>query len=228
MENIYPYKILFIEDEESIRKNYIVYLKMLFKEVYEAEDGLKGYSLYERKKPEIIIIDINIPKLNGIELIKKIREKDHNVKVIILTAHTDKSFLIEATSLKLTKYLVKPVSRKSLKEALELVVEELLKYKIVSLQKIELSQGYSWDLGSKELIQYDNVIDLTAKEKNFLDLLISHKNRVFTYDQIFEYVWGYEESVSINSIKNIVKRLRKKLPDNTIQNIFNDGYKLNF
>jgi len=228
MENIYPYKILFIEDEESIRKNYIVYLKMLFKEVYEAEDGLKGYELYKEKKPEIIIIDINIPKLNGIELIKKIRKKDHNVKVIILTAHTDKSFLIEATSLKLTKYLVKPVSRKSLKEALELVVEELLKYKIVSLQKIELSQGYSWDLGSKELIQYDNVIDLTAKEKNFLDLLISHKNRVFTYDQIFEYVWGYEESVSINSIKNIVKRLRKKLPDNTIQNIFNEGYKLNF
>ena len=201
---------------------------MLFKEVYEAADGLEGYSLYERKKPEIIIIDINIPKLNGIELIKKIRKKDHNVKVIILTAHTDKSFLIEATSLKLTKYLVKPVSRKSLKEALELVVQELLKYKIVSLQRIELSQGYSWDLGSKELIQYDNVIDLTAKEKNFLDLLISHKNRVFTYDQIFECVWGYEESVSINSIKNIVKRLRKKLPENTIQNIFNEGYKLNF
>jgi len=228
MKIIHPYKILFVEDEQAIRENYIIYLKMLFSEVYEAKDGEEAYEFYKSKKPDIMIVDINIPKLNGIELLKKIREEDYMTKAILLTAHTDKAFLLEAASLKLTKYLVKPVSRKDLKEALNLAINELLKYNISPLQKIELAQKYSWDLQLKELKYYDKVIELTNKEKNLLDLLFSHKNRIFTYDEIFEYVWGYEESININGLKNIIKRLRKKLPENTILNIFNEGYKINF
>ena len=228
MKIIHPYKILFVEDEQAIRENYIIYLKMFFSEVYEAKDGEEAYEFYKSKKPDIMIVDINIPKLNGIELLKKIREEDYMTKAILLTAHTDKAFLLEAASLKLTKYLVKPVSRKDLKEALNLAINELLKYNISPLQKIELAQKYSWDLQLKELKYYDKVIELTNKEKNLLDLLFSHKNRIFTYDEIFEYVWGYEESININGLKNIIKRLRKKLPENTILNIFNEGYKINF
>ena len=69
---------------------------------------------------------------------------------------------------------------------------------------------------------------LTNKEKIFLELLFSHKNRVFTYDEISDYVWGYDDSIPLNGLKNIVKRLRKKLPEDTILNIFNEGYKINF
>ena len=228
MKIIHPYKILFVEDEQAIRENYIIYLKMLFSEVYEAKDGEEAYEFYKSKKPDIMIVDINIPKLNGIELLKKIREEDYMTKAILLTAHTDKAFLLEAASLKLTKYLVKPVSRKDLKEALNLAINELLKYNISPLQKIELAQKYSWDLQLKELKYYDKVIELTNKERILLDLLFSHKNRIFTYDEIFEFVWGYEESININGLKNIIKRLRKKLPENTILNIFNEGYKINF
>lgn len=228
MKITHPYKILFVEDEQAIRENYIIYLKMLFSEVYEAKDGEEAYEFYKSKKPDIMIVDINIPKLNGIELVKKIREEDHMTKAILLTAHTDKAFLLEAASLKLTKYLVKPVSRKDLKEALNLAINELLKYNILPLQKIELAQKYSWDLQLKELKYYDKVIELTNKERILLDLLFSHKNRIFTYDEIFEFVWGYEESININGLKNIIKRLRKKLPENTILNIFNEGYKINF
>lgn len=67
----YPYKILFVEDEKVTRENYVMYLKMHFQEVYEAEDGEKAYELYKEKHPDIMIIDINIPKLNGLELLKK-------------------------------------------------------------------------------------------------------------------------------------------------------------
>lgn len=228
MENIYPYKILFVEDEQSIRENYVTYLKMFFSEVYEAEDGEKAYDIYKQKKPDIMIVDINIPKLSGLELLRKIRENDYNTKAIVLTAHTDKTFLLEATSLKLTRYLVKPVSRKDLKEALKITIDELLKYNILPIQKINLTDDYSWDFQLNELKHHNKNVELTNKEKIFLKLLFSHKNRVFTYDEIFEYIWQYEDSISIDGLKNMVKRLRKKLPENTILNVFNEGYKVDF
>ena len=228
MESIYPYKILFVEDEQSIRENYVTYLKMFFSEVYEAENGEKAYDIYKQKKPDIMIVDINIPKLSGLELLRKIRENDYNTKAIVLTAHTDKTFLLEATSLKLTRYLVKPVSRKDLKEALKDTIDELLKYNILPIQKINLTDDYSWDFQLNELKHHNKNVELTNKEKIFLKLLFSHKNRVFTYDEIFEYIWQYEDSISIDGLKNMVKILRKKLPENTILNVFNEGYKVDF
>ncbi len=125
MEELYPYKILFVEDEEATRKNYVTYLKMLFSEVYEAKDGEEAYQLYKEQKPDIMILDVNIPKLNGLELLEKIRENDYTTKAIMFTAHSDQSFLLKAVSLQLTKYLVKPVSRKELKEALDFAISEL-------------------------------------------------------------------------------------------------------
>ncbi|MBU3014048.1 response regulator [Poseidonibacter lekithochrous] len=228
MESSYPYKLLLVEDEKAIRENYVTYLKMLFSEVFEAEDGEKAYEIYKSKKPDILIIDINIPKLNGLELLEKIRENDHTTKAIILTAYTDKSFLLKATSLKLTKYLVKPVNRKELNETLELTVNELLKYNITTLKRIELVDNYSWDLEIKELMKHNTIVNLTNKEKVLLELLLSHKNRVFTYDEIYNYVWDFDEDITLNGLKNIIKRIRKKLPDNIIQNIFNEGYKINY
>jgi DNA-binding response OmpR family regulator len=228
MQSIYPYKILLVEDEELIRENYMTYLKMFFSEVYEAKDGEEAYELYKEKKPDIMIVDINLPKLTGLELLKRIRIKDHKTKAIILTAHTDTSFLLDAASLKLTQYLVKPITRKSLKEALKLTIDELLEFNIVAVQKIDLPQNYSWHVESKELKHYNDVIELTSKERRLLELLLSHKDRVFTYDEIFDTVWEYEEAFSINSLKNIVKRLRKKLPQNSIVNQFNEGYKIHF
>ena len=228
MENSYPYKILFVEDDQVIRENYVTYLKMFFSEVFEAEDGEKAYELYKLKKPDIMIIDINIPKLNGLDLLERIRENDYSTKAIMLTAHSDKSFLLKAVGLKLTRYLVKPVSRKDLKEALKLTIDEVLKFNVITVQKIDLPDDYSWDFQLKELKYHNVIVELTNKEKIFLELLFSHKNRVFTYDEISDYVWGYNDSITLNDLKNIVKRLRIKLPENTILNIFNEGYKINF
>ena len=228
MKDIHPYKILLVEDEKVIRENYVTYLKMFFEEVYEADDGEKAYELYKTKKPDIMIIDINIPKLNGLDLLEKIRQNDHSTKAILLTAHSDKSFLFKAIPLKLVKYLVKPVARKDLNEALSISIKELENYNVVSLEKIELTENYSWNLKIKELKQHNTIINLTSKEKILLELLFSHKDRVFKYDEIFDYVWEFDETLTINGLKNIVKRLRKKLPENTILNIFNEGYKINY
>lgn len=132
------YKILIIEDEQETRQNYALYLKTLFNEVYEAQDGEKGYQIYQEINPHIMIVDINLPKLNGLELLKKVRQNDQSTKAIMLTAHTDKDFLLEATTLKLNRYLVKPVNRKDLKEALTTAVKELENYRFSSIKKIHI------------------------------------------------------------------------------------------
>jgi len=228
VENNYPYKILYVEDENATRKNYVMYLNMFFDEVYEACDGEEGYAIYKEKRPDILIIDINIPKLDGISLLKKIRENDFTSKAIMLTAHTDKQFLLDAAALKLTKYLVKPVSRKDFVDTLKIAIKELETYNISPIKKIDLKDNFSWDIELKDLKHHITSVDLTNRERSLLDLLFSRKNRVFTYDDIFGYVWEYEENISLNSLKNMIKRLRKKLPEDTIINIFNEGYKINF
>ena len=224
---IYPYKILFVEDEESLRKNYISYLKMLFSHVYEAKDGEEALSLYRKERPDILIVDIHIPKIDGLELLKIIRKEDITTKAIILTAHINTEFLLKATSLKLVKYLKKPVPRKDLKEALFLAVSEISSYEIIPITIINLEEGYSWNAQSKELKHFNKSIDLTNKERLFLALLFSHINKVFSYNDIFYHVWeDYNETGSFNGLKNLIRRLRKKLPKDLIQNVFNEGYKI--
>lgn len=221
-----PYKILIIEDEVQTRENYVLYLKTLFEEVYEAGDAEKGLSLYKKIKPDIMIVDINLPKMNGLELLSIIRQEDYNTKVIVLTAHTNKEFLLKATALKLSKYLVKPVNRKDIKRGLESTIDELESYKIISLKKIDLKENCYWNIEDKKLICYGEDIALTAKERMFLNLLFSNQNKVFSYDEIFEYFWR-EENFTLNSLKNMVKRLRKKLPADIVKNVFNEGYTIN-
>ena len=228
MKQLYPYKILFVENKKTTRDNYTNHLKKNFTKVYVAEDGEKAYQLYKEKKPDILILDINIPKLNGLELLEKIRENDYTTKAIMFTAHSDKNFLLQAVSLQLTRYLVKPVSRKDLKEALGIAIDELLKYSVTPLQNIYLKENFSWDIKIKKLKYNNNIIKLTTKESKLLEKLFSQKDRIFSYDDIFEYVWKYDEEVSLNSLKSMIRRLRKKLPEDTIINVFNEGYKISF
>ncbi len=226
--NRYPFTILFVEDEQALRENYVTYLKMFFREVYEAQDGEEGYKLYALYKPDIMIVDIHLPKMSGLDLLKKIREQDHRTKAIVLTAHTDKPFLLQAAELKLTRYLTKPISRKELEESLEAVMDELSRYKVISIKKIDLEDNYSWDCERKELRHFTSVIELTYKEKKLLELLFSYKNRVFSNDEIFEFVWGYDDIGTENGLKSLIKNLRKKLPKNCIQNVFATGYCIRF
>jgi DNA-binding response OmpR family regulator len=226
MDEKYPYSILFIEDEAAIRQNYTQYLKMFFQAVYEAKDGEEGYRLYKEKKPDILIVDIYLPKLSGIELLQKIRKNDHQTKAIMLTAHTDTELLLEAASLKLVKYLKKPVSRTQLQNTLLQTVEELKRFSVQAIEVVRLNEQYSWYMKQKKLMHFNNEVSLTPKERDFLQLLCSCEGKTFTYEEISEHVWGYDETGSVDSIKTLVKKLRKKLPQDIIKNVFATGFKI--
>ncbi|MCH9814122.1 MAG: response regulator, partial [Epsilonproteobacteria bacterium] len=117
--------ILYVEDEDLIRQNAIEYLGNICKTVLEAADGLEAIRCYEQQKPDIIISDIKMPRLNGLEMAKKIRQNDKKTPIIIATAHTETHYLLSAVELQLIKYIIKPITGAKLKEALNLAYEHL-------------------------------------------------------------------------------------------------------
>ncbi len=223
-----PYSILFIEDEDETRENYVKYLKRYFIDVYEARDGESALKIYIDKKPNILIIDINLPKISGIELLEIIRKKDHTTKALMLTAHSSTNFLLKATELKLTKYLIKPISRNELKDALDLVIKELNSFNTVSKNTFIFKEEYLWDYTEQKLSKNHVEIVLTLQERQVLELLLNHININISYDNIILHLWDDFETDKLNSVKTIIKTLRKKLPDDTIHNIYGFGYKIKY
>ncbi|MFT5659976.1 MAG: two-component system response regulator VanR [Sulfurimonas sp.] len=225
MNDKHPYTILFVEDEKEIRDNYMKYLQRHFLNVFEAVDGEDGYRVYKEKKPHIMIVDINLPKLNGLDLVRRIREHDQGVKIIMLTAYSDVKYLLEAAELKLIKYLVKPISRGELTQSLDLALGEFTQFEIIQKQVIQLQEGYSWETVSQSMLNDVGEVYLTNKEKKIVALLISNPNNVFTYDDIICETWDDYSQDKVDPLKTMIKNIRKKLPKNVIKNVFGVGYK---
>jgi len=214
-------KILYIDDEAYIRQSATEYLRYYCDSVYEAKDGLEGFQRYKEIEPDIIITDIKMPKLSGLKLVEKIRQKDTKTQVIIITAHTDTTFLLKAVELKLIKYLVKPVTEGKLIPLLKEVIGYL---NSDENNILELSQGYRYDRLNQSLFQEDTYIKLNKKEVLFLDICSKNPDSVVTYSELENYVWGGE--MSTYALSSLVKSLRGKLPKYSLQNISGIGYKI--
>ncbi len=220
--------ILYAEDEEITRINYANYLKRFFKKVYEAKDGEEAYMLYMENKPEILLLDIDMPKLDGLEVAKKIRQKDNSSRIIMLTAIKDIEKLIVATELNLTKYLPKPIRREELKNALNLSVNQYKKINSLKNKILHISNDLIWDMQNKELFYNAKAIKLTKYERSFFTLLLSKKEQIFSQENIITFIWGDDALLDYNParLKNLVKRVRKKLPFNCIENHYSLGYRI--
>ena len=215
-------KILYVEDDEIARENGVEYLENFFETIYEASDAIIALQLYEKYKPDIIITDIQMPKLNGLEFVKRIRQKDKKTQIIVITAFCDREYLLKAIELQLVKYLVKPVREKEFEEALFLCVDSL---KEDSSNIVKLDESTYFDLFNKNLVINDEVIKLRAKEILFLELLIKNKNRYVTYEEIENFVW-FDSVMSKDALKTLVKNIKTKIPKDKILNLTNSGYKI--
>ena len=215
-------KILYVEDDEIARENGVEYLQNFFEQIYEASDAIKALQLYEKYQPDIIITDIQMPKLNGLEFVKKIRQKDKKTQIIIITAFCDRDYLLKAIELQLVKYLVKPVKEKEFEEALFLCVNSL---KEDNSNIIKLDDNSYFDTFNKNLVIKNEIIKLRTKEILFLELLIKNKDRYVSYEEIENYVWS-DSVMTKDALKTLVKNLKTKIPKDLIMNLTNSGYKI--
>lgn len=216
-------KILYVEDDDIARENGVEYLENYFEHIYEASDAILALQLYERHKPDIIITDIQMPKLNGLEFVQRIRIHDDKTQVIVISAFSDKDYLLKAIELKLVKYLIKPVNEKDLDEAISLCIHSL-KNDISNI--VQLDTNSYFDMFNQTLVVNEQIVKLRAKELLLLTLLIKNKDRYVTYEEIENFVWS-DGVMSKDALKTVIKNTKSKLPNELISNLSGMGYKIN-
>ncbi|PHO18842.1 DNA-binding response regulator [Malaciobacter molluscorum LMG 25693] len=216
-------KLLYVEDEADIRKYAMSYFNRLFTKTYEASNALDAFEIFKKQKPEIIVTDIKMSKSSGLEFIKKVRQIDNKCQIIVLSAFLDTKYLLDAISLNLVKYLTKPIKHDELYLALCDCVKNIINQ---SQKLIYFSKNSYFDRINKNLFFEQKEVKLTPKELSFLELLIDNKNRTINYHEIENHIW-YDSVMSENALRILVKKLRKKLPNNTLENVARTGYKIN-
>ncbi len=220
MKKFSSLKILYIDDEDMVRKSAIDLLEFYFDNIYQAHDGLSGIEMYKACEPDIIITDIHMPNLNGLEMVRKIREQDKDTKIIVMTAFLKTPYLLEAMDLGLIKYLVKPVIENELLITLKSCITDVSQKRNV----FNLGDGFKFDTLNNNLFLNKEQIFLSKKEHVFLKMLLINHDRVLSYSELSNTIW--DGIMSEDAIRSIVKDIRKKITKNVIKNVSGIGYKI--
>ncbi|MDX4036269.1 response regulator transcription factor [Aliarcobacter skirrowii] len=215
-------KVLIVEDEIDLANLIKSSIKELFFKVVIAKDGLEAIKKFDSFKPDIIISDIMMPNLNGLEMSKKIKEKYSETPIVILSAHSHKEMLLEAINLGISKYFIKPFD---IEEFIEYLKE--LSKKINKNKSIKLKDNFVFDFNNLSLYQNDILVNLTKRERQFLALLIENKNSYVTTFDIKKTLWK-NEIVSDERLRTFIKRLRAKTSKELIENVSSQGYMVLF
>jgi DNA-binding response OmpR family regulator len=217
------YSLLYVEDEKLIRNVVVEFLQEYFKEIYEAENGVEALNLYKEKKPDIIITDIQMPKMDGLKLCQRIRSDDKTTPIIIISAYSNQEYLLKAVELNLVKYLIKPVSEEQFFEAIELCFDRI---ESKNPTIIPLGQGYIYDTFNHVLVNNSTIINLTASQSKLLEILIKNRQRVVSYEQLEYEIW-YDSAMSKDALRCLVRDIRKATYKEIIENISKVGYRVN-
>lgn len=215
MKNI---SILIAEDEKLLLDRLVNYLGIFCETVYKASNGEEAFCLYEKYHPDIILTDIDMPKLTGVELVQKIREKKSNTQLIILSAHTNTEDFLKVIPLSLVSYLVKPIKMEQLKQIVLQAIENLAKEEYITL-----NNGYVWNKEKKHLLLNNQKIELTTNENAFIDILVAKLNHEVSYEDIHNHIYNVDE-YSQDALFTLAKRVRKKTTKDFIKSSFKYGY----
>lgn len=219
--------VIYIEDEINIRMNITKTLELIVNSVFDLPDTTNALDILNNNKVDLIICDINLPKQSGIDFIKIVRQKFPKLPTILLSASTDKKYLLEATRLKLIDYLVKPIDFAILQNALHKVALEILEEgKYILKFKDDIYYNYIEKKLYKQNIKND--IPLTSNEILLLDFLIIHDQRLISQEEIKATIWEDEEYATDSALKNLISKLRKKIGKNSIINTSGFGYKIDY
>ncbi len=220
--------LLYAEDDIKALENTIYLLKKYFSKIYSAVDGLDAFDSYIKHDPDIILLDINIPKLNGLELASKIREKDNETPIILLTAHSEKKKLLKAIDLQISSYIIKPFKIQELKDN----ITKVLKRIEISNNKVRLDNNFSWNTNSYELFYKDTQIALTKNEILLIKILIENRSRFLTSSELSLEICTSEEDITGHNTTQLISRFKKKISKQInsdyffIENIYGSGYRI--
>ena len=225
-------KILLVEDEESIRGFLKINLERNSFEVIEAETGEEGIEKALREKPEIIILDVMLPGIDGFQVCSRLRKEFSNVGIIMLTAKGQDMDKIMGLEFGADDYIIKPFN------PLEVVLRVKAILRRIGISEDESSNNknklmggpFIIDLYSQKLLKNNKEIDVTPKEYMLMKLFIENPNKAFTRDELLNLIWGYNFFGDPKIIDVNIRRLRSKIEDDSsnpqyIETVWGIGYR---
>ena len=203
-------KILIIEDQEDLVKGLILNLEDEGYEVDYALDGKEGLGKALKEKPDLILLDIMLPGMNGLEICKELRQNKMDIPIVMLTAKGDEIDKVIGLEIGADDYISKPFS---IRELLARVKAHLRREHRGSESVAEVVQLESLkiDFGQFKIIRKDAEIGLTSLEVDVLRYLIGHDGKVVSRDDLLDKIWGYEKYPTTRTIDNHILKLRKKI-----------------
>lgn len=214
--------ILVVEDEIKTRESLINVLSERFSKVIGAQNGDEGLKKFKKFKPDLVITDIAMPIMDGLDMAREIKEISDDVPIVVLSAYSEKERLLRSIDIGIDKYLIKPVDIEELFKVLYYLIGE----KIEANMLVKISEEYQFNKTKRTLIYNGEEIVLTKKELAFISLLLKQPGALVLHEDIKKNVW-IGEHVSDTAVRTFIKRVRDKVGEDFIKNVPSLGYKIN-
>jgi two-component system response regulator VicR len=224
-------RILIIEDDAAILRGLKDNLEYESYDVLTAADGEEGYYLIKEKKPDLIILDLMLPKMNGYELCRKVRNEGVTTPILMLTARGEEMDRVLGLDMGADDYVTKPFSVPELLARIRAIIRRIQKVKTGDLPSDLHFGKISINFKSFEARKGDEILDMSRKEFGILRLLAARAGEVITRDELLDEVWGYDQYPTTRTVDNHIALLRTKLEDDPSQprhliTVHGVGYKL--
>ncbi|HSF82190.1 MAG TPA: response regulator transcription factor [Anaerolineales bacterium] len=208
-------KILVVDDEPGILSLVSAYLKPEGYEVYTASDGPSGLKAARAYKPDLVVLDIMLPGMDGLELLANLR-RESDVYVIMLTAKTEETDKIVGLSVGADDYVPKPFSPRELVARIKAALRRLQRGSIPAEGNVLAFKRVRVDTGSRQAWVGDELVELTAVEFDLLRVLAEHRGLVLSREQLLEKVWGYDYYGEMRVVDVHIGHIRQKLGDESL------------
>jgi two-component system alkaline phosphatase synthesis response regulator PhoP len=221
-------RILIIEDERDIVRGLELNLKAEGYEVLAAETGPAGLETALREMPDLVLLDIMLPGMSGLDVCRELRKRHFDRPVIMLTARSAEVDRVVGLEIGADDYVTKPFG---IRELLARIRVRLRRHEGVRPQGAVLRFGeVEIDFEKHEAVRRGARVELTGKEFEVIRLLAANRGKIVTRDRLLEEVWGYEHFPTTRTVDNHILRLRQKLEENPsdprfILSIYGEGYK---
>ncbi|ECL2267605.1 response regulator transcription factor [Campylobacter jejuni] len=206
--------ILVVEDEVKARESMINILSERFSKVIGAQNGDEGLKKFKKFKPDLVITDIAMPIMDGLDMAREIKEISDDVPIVVLSAYSEKERLLRSIDIGIDKYLIKPVDIEELFKVLDYLIGE----KIEANMLVKISEEYQFNKTKRTLIYSGEEIVLTKKELAFISLLLKQPGALVLHEDIKKNVW-IGEHVSDTAVRTFIKRVRDKVGEDFIKNV---------
>ncbi|MDP2851561.1 MAG: response regulator [Sulfuricurvum sp.] len=214
--------VLYAEDDTELREITTKTLQLIVGQVFAVVDGTEALFIYENNRIDIVILDIYMGAVSGLDVAKMIRKSNEKIPIVIVSGSIATQDLLEACKLNLIEYIYKPIEFNALIKVLYLAVDRL---KSQGMLVAKINDSLSYDYFAKSFIHSNGEkTALTKNEIQALELLLAHRAQVVTYETFSNVL---EEEMSDGALKNLILRIRKKMGDDTnLRNLAKVGYTL--